>query len=159
MPFQAYCRRIVAILVAGSTAAAALPVLAEDGALDLPTFAWMSDSDLKSVFDGKSVEGEYPGGTTFKEQYETGGALAYQDDIRHSGGHWSIQAGSFCTIYDDDPSGGCFRVRKAGKNCYEFFFIARTEDKARDGEKKTPSWTARAWLDTEESTCKQELGV
>ena len=48
--------------------------------------------------------------------------------MRECGGHWSVASGTFCTIYDDDPTGGCFRVQKTGANCFEFYFVARTED-------------------------------
>lgn len=134
-----------------------MPALAEDRSL--PLTAWMTEADLKATFDGKSVEGEYPSGLTFKEEYKSGGKVSYEDEGHASAGHWSIKAGSFCTIYEGDSSGGCFRVRKSGKNCYEFFFVARTEKAAETKDDKTPSWTARAWLDTEDSTCKQEIGA
>jgi hypothetical protein len=71
--------------------------------------------------------------------------------VRASGGQWSVHAGAFCTIYDNDRAGGCYLVRKMSENCFEFYFIARTEQQAlRPGR---PTWTAQAWLKGDPSTC------
>lgn len=147
--------RIAGLLIAVSITAAGLSPLAALGT----GLGWMSEDDLKSVFAGKEVEGEYPGGDMFRENYGADGNVAYEDDQRTSGGHWSVREGTFCTIYDDDPTGGCFRVRKVGGNCYEFFFVARTEEEAPGPGDKDPDWAARAWLADEEPTCKERLSV
>ena len=120
---------------------------------------WMDSAALSATFKGQAVEGEYGSGRTFKETYTAGGNLAYQDDMRASGGHWSVATGTFCTIYDDDPAGGCFRVQQLGANCFEFFFVARTEDTAADPKDGQPAWTARAWIANRTSTCKERVGV
>jgi hypothetical protein len=114
---------------------------------------WMSDSDLTETFKGKSVAGLYENGETFEESYGADGRVNYSDKDRMSGGKWSVQSGSFCTIYDDDPSGGCFRVRREGANCYEFYFIARDEVQA-DKNPRKPDWTAVAWFKGKVPTCK-----
>jgi hypothetical protein len=119
---------------------------------------WMTEADLEAALAGKAVAGEYPNGRPFKETYEAGGRVSYADDLHASGGRWSIEAGTFCTIYDDDPMGGCFRVHKVGSNCYEFYFVARTEEQARK-DPKEPDWTARAWLEDEPSTCKERISA
>ena len=131
----------------------ALPVLA------LETGNWMDGAGLTSTFKGKALDGEYASGRTFKETYMDDGGLHYQDDGRVNGGHWSVSSGTFCTIYDDDPAGGCFRVQKIGANCFEFYFVARTEDKAPGPPDRDPSWTARAWISGHASTCKERVGV
>lgn len=120
---------------------------------------WMSEAEITSSFSGQTVDGEYPSGATFRETYAADGSVAYEDELRTTSGRWSVRSGSFCTIYDDDPTGGCFRVRKAGANCYEFYFTGRSEADAERPLRETPSWTARAWLDGEASTCKPEIGV
>lgn len=120
---------------------------------------WMDGAGLAAAFKGRALSGEYASGRTFKEVYRDDGGLRYQDDMRESGGHWSVSSGTFCTIYDDDPAGGCFRVQKTGANCFEFYFVARTEDKAPGAADRDPSWTARAWFTDQESTCKQRYGV
>ena len=99
-----------------------------------------------------------PTSADFRETYSADGGVDYRDVIRQSGGHWSIKAGSFCTIYDDDPLGGCFRVQKAGQNCYEFYFVARTEERAETDPGK-PSWTARAWRSDEPAACHDKADV
>ena len=116
---------------------------------------WLTEDELKAAFAGKTVDGEYPNKRSFHEAYEPDGNVRYEDDARTSGGHWSIKAGSFCTIYDDDPLGGCYRVQKAGPNCYEFYFIARTEERAMSDPSDKPSWTARAWLASEPASCTE----
>jgi hypothetical protein len=113
---------------------------------------WMNEQELQKTFAGQRVEGEYKGGSRFQESYSDGGLVSYEDENRESGGKWSIQAGTFCTIYDDDTQGGCYRVRRSGDNCYEFYFVARTEDEARK-EPRDPSWTARAWFSSKPATC------
>lgn len=112
---------------------------------------WLSEGELTALFAGKSVDGLYAGGRSFHESYGRDGRLTYEDELRSSSGHWSVQAGAFCTIYDGDPAGGCFRVRRIGANCYEFFFAARTEADAH--RPLDPDWTARAWLLDRASTC------
>lgn len=125
----------------------------------LETQNWMDAESLNTTFKDKALEGEYASGRSFKETYRGDGGLRYQDDMRESGGHWSVSQGTFCTIYDDDPAGGCFRVQQIGANCFEFYFVARTEEKAPGPPDREPSWTARAWIADHESTCKVRIGA
>lgn len=118
---------------------------------------WMTEADLRSTFGGQTIDGRYPSGREFTETYASGGHVDYRDTGRATGGRWSITDGSFCTIYDDDPTGGCFRVLKSGANCFEFYFVARTEEEARTP--RSPDWTARAWLTGENSTCTEGSNV
>ncbi len=157
---------LTAILIAVAALPAAGPVRADNplsgadtrGDAGQPSKIWMNETDLRAALAGKAVAGEYPSGREFHETYEADGRVAYADDLRASGGHWSIESGAFCTIYDDDPMGGCFRVHKVGSNCYEFYFVARTEEEARAAQKE-PSWTARAWLEQEPATCKDHISA
>lgn len=114
--------------------------------------AWMTDADLRATFAGRDISGEYENGDTFEETYAADGAVRYSDARRASSGKWSVGAGTFCTIYDDDPAGGCYRVRKASENCFEFHFVARTEDQASKAPGK-PAWTARGWIANQPKTC------
>jgi hypothetical protein len=113
---------------------------------------WMSDARLVATFTGRSIDGEYEDGDTFHESYAADGTVAYRDKRRTSGGKWSVRSGTFCTIYDDDPSGGCYRVRQESENCFEFHFVARTEAEAEKDPRK-PDWTARGWFPDKPSTC------
>ncbi len=113
---------------------------------------WMSDADLTATFAGHAISGEYENGDTFDEAYVADGTVRYADARRTSSGKWSVRAGTFCTIYDDDPAGGCYRVQKAGDNCFEFHFVARTEEQAGKALGK-PAWTARGWFPSKPKTC------
>ena len=133
---------------------AATNALAEDAGT-----LWMDEPALESAFSGKAIEGHYSDGREFKERYDSDGGLYYKDDKRVHYGRWSLQAGTFCTIYDFDPSGGCYRVHKVGPNCFEFYFTARTAREAQSGENGEPSWTARAWRSDTASTCPGAVSV
>lgn len=113
---------------------------------------WMSEADLLATFQGRSIDGLYDDGDTFHETYAADGTVAYRDQRRVSGGRWSVETGTFCTIYDDDPAGGCYRVRQVSGNCFEFYFVARTEAEAKRDPRK-PSWTARGWFPEKPTTC------
>ena len=112
---------------------------------------WMDEADLKTTFSGQTIAGLYPSGRMFVETYHRGGRVAYRDDVRNVGGRWGVKASSFCTIYDGDASGGCYSVRRMGENCFEFYFLARTDSESRRPEE--PNWTAQAWLSNKPSTC------
>lgn len=139
---------VIAVLAAGAGHTAAI-------ALDA---GWMPDAELSATFAGKSMAGYYASGRTFAETYAADGTLTYSDKDHASGGAWSVQSGSFCTIYDDDPAGGYFRVRREGVNCDEFYFIARTQVQARRDPRK-PDWTARARFKGQIPTCKDGASV
>jgi len=113
---------------------------------------WMADADLTATFAGRDISGEYENGDTFHETYAVDGIVRYSDARRASSGKWSVRTGSFCTIYDDDPAGGCYRVRREGDNCFEFHFVARTEAQAEKAPGK-PAWTARGWFPDKPKTC------
>jgi hypothetical protein len=113
---------------------------------------WMSDANLTATFAGREIVGEYENGETFAETYRADGAVSYRDSVRASNGRWSVRSGTFCTIYDDDPSGGCYRVRRVSQNCFEFHFVARTTAEA-EKDPRRPDWTARGWFPTEAKTC------
>lgn len=118
---------------------------------------WMTDAELRASFAGTTIDGQYVDGRTFREGYESGGALEYTEPAakRRLTGYWSIVRGRFCTIYDGVASGGCFRVRQVSANCFEFFFETRTEEEARQSTLRKPTWTARAWRIDLVSTCEE----
>lgn len=134
------------VLLAAALVSSSLPVSAET-----QVEAWMSETEIRTALGGQAIDGHYRSGRTFSETYAADGRISYRDDIRQSGGHWSLVNGSFCTIYDTDASGGCFRVKRSGANCYEFYFVARTEDEAK--RPRDPDWTARGWRADQKNTC------
>ncbi len=141
------------LCVLGLVMLSPLPARADGGAS-----GWMSDNDLSQQFRGVEIDGHYASGRTFSEAYRRDGRLEYRERDRETRGRWSVEAGSFCTIYDMDSSGGCYRVKRVGRNCFEFYFVARTEDQARLDPNK-PSWTARGWIKSETATCADGASV
>jgi len=113
---------------------------------------WMTDAEIRDAFAGRTIDGIYATGLTFTEAYRADGGVAYEEPGRRLSGRWSVVAGSFCTIYDDAISGGCFRVQRMSGNCYEFHFVAKDEDEAALRPGRT-AWTARGWRSGERNTC------
>ena len=119
---------------------------------------WMTNDELRRAFAGVTIAGHYTDGRTFRESYFKGHRLKYTEETRdlHQVGHWSIINGTFCTIYDLSPTGGCFRVHRHGGNCFEFYFLTRTEAQARQSKTGEPSWAARAWRVDQPATCDEK---
>lgn len=114
---------------------------------------WMGKEELLSTFSGVTIDGQYEDGRQFTEIYRGDMALAYSEGPRETTGHWSVISDTFCTIYRGDPSGGCFRVTRIGENCFEFYFVARTEAQVRRRNEGKPGWTARGWIKGSPATC------
>ena len=120
---------------------------------------WMDEAALTTAFRGKTIQGLYTSGSAFTETYAADGSIDYSEGPIAYQGHWSIQAGSFCTIYHSDPAGGCFQVRQVSDNCDEFYFVSRTEQQAAEGDLSRPSWTARAAVSDRDPTCSDKPAV
>lgn len=118
---------------------------------------WLKDEAIQAALSGKTLEGRYASGRSFTERYLAGGRVEYLERGATIGGRWSVTEGTLCTIYDHDPTGGCFRVAKVGKNCFEFYFAARTEAQAPGPDSAQPQWTARGAVSGESVGC-QDIG-
>lgn len=118
----------------------------------------MSAGELEQAFAGKTITGRYASGRPFTETYRADRRVEYREGGTRFGGRWSIEAGTFGTIYDGDSTGGCFRVARVAGNCYEFYFVARTEADAttRPGR---PEWTARGSVEGKGAACAEELAA
>ena len=114
---------------------------------------WMSGEEIVAAFHDATIEGRYSGGRPFTETYRADGRIEYLDGGRTMGGRWSVTEGTLCTIYDTDPTGGCFRVAKVGSNCFEFYFVSRTEEAAPGKDGDPPEWTARGALAGKTEAC------
>ena len=119
---------------------------------------FMSEPEMKDTFGGKAIDGNYANGVTFSESYSPDGRIDYREQGRNLTGNWSLRAGTFCTIYDTSPTGGCYRVMRKGANCFEFYFVARDESVA-EHRPGAPAWTAQAWVKDQHATCKEEPTV
>lgn len=147
---------VAALLTAGlaSMALAVPPVEANDPLIP----DWMQSGDIHDAFSGRTIDGYYADKRRFTERYDADGRLVYVEPYVRNAGRWSVRANAFCTIYDRDPTGGCYRVEKLSANCFAFYFISRSERQAEDDPLKRPKWTARGWRQDEPSTC-EEAGV
>jgi hypothetical protein len=121
--------------------------------------AWLGDSELVEQFKNTTINGRYANGKAFTETYAADGRLTYVEAGVSLAGHWSVREGTFCTIYDADAAGGCYRVTRVGPNCFEFFFVSRTEETAPGPTDGTPRWTARAAIQGKPTACKDEPAV
>jgi hypothetical protein len=119
---------------------------------------WMSEAELAASFNGVTLNGRYADGREFTERYLASGRIEYLEREIRIGGLWSIRSGTFCTIYDADPAGGCYRVHRESENCYEFYFVARTQEQAEHDPRK-PSWTARGAIEGKSPTCDDDAAV
>lgn len=125
----------------------------------LAQFPWLSGAQIEKALTGKTIDGMYASGRRFTEHYMDGGTLEYMEDGVLLKGRWSVTAGTLCTIYDTDPTGGCFRVLSSGSNCYEFYFVARDEDQARTLKDDAASWTARGAVEGPPEACPGDANV
>lgn len=114
---------------------------------------WLAGEAIVAALAGKTIEGRYANGRSFIEHYQADGSVEYIEGAQSIGGHWSVTAGTLCTIYDTDPTGGCFRVSRVGANCFEFYFTARSEAAAPGPEGSKPTWTARGSVPGEGARC------
>ena len=120
---------------------------------------WLTAREIESGLGGKTLEGMYATGQRFTERYLPGGQLEYFEGGLVMSGHWSVTEGTLCTIYDADPSGGCYRVSRSASNCYEFYFVSRSEEAAPGPPDVKPDWTARGAVDGKVDACKEGANV
>lgn len=119
---------------------------------------WMDEAEIRAAFAGQTIDGHYSNGDAFTESYLANGRIDYREKVRKLTGRWSVEAGTFCTIYDASPTGGCYRVRRMSGNCFEFYYVGRDESEVlvRPGR---PAWTARGWHKNKNSTCEEAANV
>ncbi len=120
---------------------------------------WLSNAEIEKALKGQTLEGMYATGRRFTERYYTDGRLDYSEDGLSMKGRWSATADTLCTIYDNNPSGGCYRVAPSGKNCLEFYFVSRDEAAAPGPPDKKPDWTARGMVGGNVEACPEISNV
>lgn len=120
---------------------------------------WLADAEIEQMLKGRTLAGMYASGRRFSEHYQDNGDLEYTEDGITIRGHWSVRSGTLCTIYDTDPTGGCFRVALSGAKCFEFYFVARTEAAAPGPPDVKPDWTARGTTEGEADACEDGAHV
>jgi hypothetical protein len=70
-----------------------------------------------------------------------------------------VTEGTLCTIYDQQDTGGCYRVTRVAPNCFEFYFVSRTEDSAPGPNGTIPHWTARGAVQGKANACQDQPTV
>ena len=142
--------RRLSVAVLAAVFASALPAAAGE---------WLSNAEIETALKGQTLEGVYATGRRFTERYHADGRVEYTENGVSMEGHWSATADTLCTIYDSDPSGGCFRVAPSGQNCLEFYFVTRDEATAPGPPGKKPDWTARGMVGGEVEACPEISNV
>lgn len=120
---------------------------------------WMPGDEIATHFRNVTIDGRYASGQSFTERYRDDGRVEYNESGWTIGGHWSVTAGTLCTIYDTDASGGCFRIARVSDNCFEFYFAARTEESAPGPDRAQPIWTARGAISGKATACPDGADV
>lgn len=139
---------IAAVLCAGAAAAA-------------PSRTWMTEEAMRAAFIGKTLSGHYVDGLAWTESYGEDGRLDYSEALRRGRGSWHFQGPRvFCTFYDPGHglTGGCWNALQVSRNCYEFFpadwLGPETGSETAPSDPLRP-WVARAWRQSEPSTCDE----
>ena len=121
--------------------------------------AWLEGGEILSQLSDQTIDGRYASGKAFTERYAADGRVTYKEPGVTLAGHWSVTEGTLCTIYDGDASGGFYRVARVDSNCYEFYFVSRTEQAAPGPPDGKPAWTARGALQGQASACHDQPSV
>jgi hypothetical protein len=121
------------------------------------TSRWMSEEAMRTAFIGSTLDGHYLDGLRWTESYSANGRLDYREAQRRGVGYWYFRNHVFCTFYDPGQglAGGCWTAIKVSSNCYEFYIAgidSRFDEEAAPGPLGT--WAARAWRQSEPSTCE-----
>ena len=144
-------------VVAAAALAGVTPVAAQ--------MPYLSESEIRTVIVGQTLDGHYASGLTWSEVYRADGTLNYREESRAATGRWSFRPDNvFCTFYDPSPDGslggGCWLVLKTSANCYEFYVAGGGAPADSDEGVTTPSrWNAQGWRRGEPSTCTEKPAV
>lgn len=136
----------------------AMAAAASGSALNVAAMpSWMSEAAMRAAFIGKTLDGHYVDGLAWTETYAEDGRLAYRERVRSGTGYWYFKGHVFCTFYDpgNGLNGGCWNAVKTSANCYEFF-AAEAEPADAPAAEPYRSWVARAWRQSEPSTCQEK---
>ncbi len=113
---------------------------------------FLSDAEIQRDVIGGDFAGHYADGRPWQEHYRADGGLSYSEAHRTVDGYWTLDNGVFCTLYWRALTGGCWRVKKIGTNCVEFYSSATTP-REEPPAGTAPQWTARGWRKEKAPTC------
>jgi hypothetical protein len=123
-------------------------IIAAPALADAPASGWLTANEIRYVFIGREVKGEYANREPFTETYRLKGKVEYTDNSRTARGAWSFAGNTFCTQYEG-MEGGCFKVRMHSDNCFEYWLV-------KDKGETDGAWIARSWRTRYPSTCQPQ---
>ena len=123
------------------------------------TMLVMSEAEIRKELIGPPMTGTYVDGRPWDETYYPDGHIIYHDLDNNWQGEWSFRGNGFCTYYNDEANGGCWRIVKTSENCYEFYAIGRLGKDGKGAGDKSIRWVARGWRASLASTCIPQVGV
>ena len=114
---------------------------------------FLDDDAIRSQIAGRSLAGIYFDDRKWAEHYDADGSLRYSERGLLVSGYWTLDKGVFCTLYHGVLSGGCWRVRQVGANCFEFYHTPQST-RAPERSHTARNWTAKGWRVSEPADCE-----
>ena len=143
----------LALVLAGPVGVLTSPAgLAED---ERGAIAWMSGEAIRESFSGKALSGIYPNHESWNEQIFADGTTDYREAQKRWRGSWWVDDRAFCFSYPPPGIGGCFRVARMSRNCFELYETTGPEGRGDEPPLVPGSWNGRMWLTAEPPTCDE----
>jgi hypothetical protein len=115
---------------------------------------FLSGDAIRRAVSAVTLDGVYPGGKFWTETYLPDGNIDYRESGKAMKGRWSVTGAVFCTFYNDETEGGCWRVRAQGSNCLLFYATARPQGGQSRAGPIDKNWGAMGWRQGVTSTCE-----
>ena len=128
------------------------------------TRVWMDQQAIRAEFIDKAVDGYFRDGQTWTAILSQDGRVEHLADRQHVvPGRWFFRGSVLCSIPDAPHRPrftiGCWSIRKASANCYEYFRVRATESELLEAESGDGAWYALGWRQDETSTCLEKPTV
>jgi hypothetical protein len=115
----------------------------------------MSGEEIRQSFAGKSLAGVYPSNQLWSEHIFADGRTDYREGGKHWQGEWWVTEQEFCFRYPLPGNGGCFRVVRVNRNCFELYETLGMPGRAEAPWSPAAGWNGRMWLASEPPTCPE----
>ncbi len=124
----------------------------------------MDDPAIRSELIGKAVDGYFRDGQIWTATLAQDGRVEHLADRRQAiPGRWFFRGSVLCSIPDAPHRPrfniGCWSIRKASANCYEYFRVRATEWEPLEAESSDAAWYGLGWRQQEASTCFEKPTV
>jgi hypothetical protein len=128
------------------------------------TRVWMNDQAIRAEFMGKAVDGYFRDGQLWTATLAPDGRVEHLADRQHLiPGRWFFRGQVLCSIPDAQHQPrfaiGCWNIRKASANCYEYFRVRATALEPLETESTDGEWYALGWRQEDTSTCFEKPTV